>query len=200
MIAAFLLILLAPGVLTLPAFAQSAKLSAATEYRSPNGSHARVSAVDKLKGFESYESRIEFYNASGKKICTADYSSQDGDHGFGVAKAEWSPDGRFFVYSMTSSGGHQPWHAPTNFYDGNNHELCSLDAFLDPPGIATPDFLLGAPNLITTFIYGKQNPSSTRLDRIQEAGARDGQPRCVPCDKGVVHEFGDNTLYVHSPK
>ena len=200
MVARFLPALTLSAILPFASSAQTKKAPTTKEYRSQSGGVAKVLAVDKLPGFEGHESRIEFYGPNEKRTCSADYSSADGTHGFGVAEAEWTPDGRYFVFSMVNSGGHQPWHAPTNFYDSKNHMLCSLDDFLDPPGIATADFMLGAPNLITTFIYGKQDPATTRLDRIRETGTRDGRPRCLRCDAGLVHEFGDRTPYVHSPK
>lgn len=127
------------------------------------------------------------------KLCSADYSSADGTHGFVVVKAEWTPDERYFVFSTQSSGGHQPWHAPTSFYSSDDHMLCSLDDFLEPPGIATPDFMLSPPNRITTFIYGKPTPASTLLDPIRKTGTRNGTPRCVPCDRAHVYRFGWTT-------
>ncbi len=178
-----------------PLLSAQTKPNATTRvFRTESGNKGVVRPVGKTG-----ESVIDFFGPDGKKLCSADYSSADGTHGFVIAKAEWTPDRRFFVFSMSSSGGHQPWHAPTNFYDANDHMLCSLDDFLDPPGITTSEFMLSAPNRITTFVYGKMGSSSTPLDRIQKTGTRNGQPRCVPCTTGVVHEFGDKTTpYEHS--
>ena len=201
MIARLILLVSVAAIFAPAVFAQTKSAPAGKQYRARDGKRAEITPVDKLTGFENYESRVDFYGANGKRMCAADYSSADGTHGFGVAKAQWTPDGRYFVFSMSSSGGHQPWHAPTNFYSADDHLLCSLDDFLDPPGIATPDFMLSAPNRITTFVYGKMGSSSTPLDRIQRTGTRTGQPRCVPCNSGAVHEFGDRTMpYGHSPK
>ena len=58
------------------------------------------------------ESRIEFRSAVDDFLCALDYSSEDSEHGFGVVKAGWTADSQYFVFSLTSSGGHQAWHAP----------------------------------------------------------------------------------------
>jgi len=157
-------------------------------FRSPGSGRAEI-----LQLGETGESRVEFYSSGGDHLCSADYSSADGTHGLVVAKAEWTPDKRYFVFSMQSSSGHQPWHAPTSFYTSDDHMLCSLDDFLDPPGIATTDFTLAAPNQITTVIYGKQMPASTPLDRITKTGTRNGKPRCVPCENSAVYRFGETS-------
>src|SRR5664279_2912042 len=75
------------------------------EYISPDG--AVVVTVESTK---THESRLEFRGNSGKLLARVDYSSQDGEHGQSVAKASWTPDSQFFVYSLGNTGGHQPWH------------------------------------------------------------------------------------------
>lgn len=40
------------------------------------------------------------------------------------------PDFQFFVFSLTSSGGHQAWHAPTEFYSRREGTVHSLDDYL----------------------------------------------------------------------
>jgi len=157
-------------------------------YRAASGDRAVVRPVG-----GTGETVIDFFGARENKLCSADYSSADGTHGFVVVKAEWTPDERYFVFSTQSSGGHQPWHAPTSFYSSDDHILCNLDDFLEPPGIATPDFMLSPPNRITTFIYGKPTPASTLLDPIRKTGTRNGTPRCVPCDRAHVYRFGWTT-------
>jgi len=75
------------------------------------------------------ESRIEFHG--GKKLfCVLDCSSEDGEHGFGIVKASWTSDEQFFVFSLTSSGGHQSWHAPTLFYSRKAGTIYYLDDYV----------------------------------------------------------------------
>ena len=68
-------------------------------------------------GREHRESRVEIQKSDGTPLCVQNYSSPDGEHGLGVTENRWTTDSRFFVYSTSSSGGHQPYHARTFFYD-----------------------------------------------------------------------------------
>ncbi|HUY18714.1 MAG TPA: hypothetical protein VMV15_05765 [Candidatus Binataceae bacterium] len=98
------------------------------DYRAPDGTLiARVVAADKALSETDVESRIEIRSKDGKLIFSKDYSSDDGLHGLGVVKAQWTPDSQFFVYSMTSSGGHQPWYAPIDVYSRAHNRVARLD-------------------------------------------------------------------------
>lgn len=88
-------------------------------------------------GRERSESLIEFRNGGGRLLCGINYSSADGEHGFGVVKAAWTADSRYFVFSLTSSGGHQSWHAPTQFYSRETRTIRTLDDYLDGSGITS---------------------------------------------------------------
>ena len=85
---------------------------------------------------------------SGRILCSRNYGSEDGEHGYGVEKAAWTPDSRFFVYSLSSSGGHQAWHFPTDFISTTDYKFRRLDDFVGP--ITDPDFTLTAPDIIKT--------------------------------------------------
>lgn len=107
--------------------------------------------VDGEKGSEASESRVEIRNSDGKPLCTKDYSSNDGEHGYGVDEGEWTPDSRFFVYDMSSSGGHQPYRSPTFFYSRNDNRVRDIEdltnrAVLDQ-GVE-PTFKIVAPHLV----------------------------------------------------
>ncbi len=43
--------------------------------------------------------------------------SWDGEHGGAIGAVRWSPDGRYLAYQWSSSGGHQPYHAPVRVFD-----------------------------------------------------------------------------------
>src|SRR5450755_408139 len=125
--------------------AQSKSDATARGSRAPGGARAIVLAAGKAGTPSQNESRIEIFTAKGDKVCSLDFSSDDGEHGYAVAKAAWTPDGNYFVYSLESSGGHAPWHTPTLFISANPiREICLLDSYLDNPGITTPDFKLTA--------------------------------------------------------
>ena len=75
------------------------------------------------------------------------FASADGEHGFGVAKAQWTPNSQFFIFSMGSSGGHQPWHHPIYFYSRTENRFYCLDDYVGP---ITSAFTLTKPNVIST--------------------------------------------------
>src|SRR5215475_2710667 len=104
------------------------------EYRAKNGERVLVTNSSKTEATD--ESRLEFFSSTSQLLCSLDFSSKDGEHGFGVVKAAWTPDQRFFVFSLSSSGGHQTWHSPTFFYDLSDGTLRSLDTFVRAAGIS----------------------------------------------------------------
>jgi len=107
---------------------------------------ARISPISK-----SGESRVEVIGVDGKVRCRKDYSSEDGNQGLIVARAGWTADSKFFVFSMYSSGGHQPWQAPTFFYARSDNTVHDFDKYLPP--VADADFVLKAPDFITLPIW-----------------------------------------------
>ena len=62
------------------------------------------------------ESRVVIRSRDGDTLASKDYSSPRGFNGYHVVNAKWSPDSKFFVYSMSSSGGHSPWQFPMAVY------------------------------------------------------------------------------------
>src|SRR5258708_29669636 len=113
------------------------------QYTAPDGGvRVVVVPVSKEAGRSEYESRIEFKSSEGKIACALDYSSEDNEHGFGVVKAEWTPDSQYFVFSLTSSGGHQAWHAPTQFLSRKDGKIRTLDNYTAAAGISNADFRL----------------------------------------------------------
>ena len=145
-----------------------------------------VSAKRNIKG-AGYESRVGIQAGDTHQLCTIDYSSEDGQHGFSVVRAEWTPDSRFFVYSLISSGGHQPWHTPTQFYDQAKGVLRSLDDYF-PEGISKADFLLVAPNTIETEAWrGRPVPITASLAVLPAARrSKATRPFVVNCEGGRV--------------
>jgi len=161
----------------------------ARESRAPGGARAVVLAAGKAGTPSRNESRIEIFTAKGDKVCSLDFSSDDGEHGYAVAKAAWTPDGNYYVYSLESSGGHAPCHTPTQFISANPiREICLLDSFLDNPGITTPDFKLTAPDLVTTRVYGAKSDVTVSLSRITQAPVN-GRSRCVRCEMAIPVKF-----------
>jgi len=116
------------------------------EFKSPDGKFvAFVTALPKAQ-YGYGESKVEIRTKKGKLLCSKSYGSEDGEHGFGVERAAWTPNSKFFVYSMSSSGGHQSWHFPTYFVSINDFIIKNLDNYLGP--ITDPNFELFSPDII----------------------------------------------------
>jgi len=101
------------------------------------------------------ESRVDIREGA-RLLLVRSYASPDGRHGFVVQHAAWTPDSRFFVFSLTSSGGHQPWHYPTYLYSRQTNRLVSLDGRIGP--LAEPDFRLSAPDVLNAKVIVNDGP------------------------------------------
>lgn len=168
--------------------AQVAKQGKQRQYKAPDGgAYAVVVPVSKEAGRSEYESRIEFHSSDGKISCAVEYSSDDSEHGFGVVKAEWTPDSQYFVFSLTSSGGHQAWHAPTQFLSRKDGKVRTLDDYF-ATGISEADFRLVAPNTIETEVEdGNPVPVSIKLAALPPVrSSRNSKPFLIDCTGGHV--------------
>lgn len=96
------------------------------------------------------ECRLVFRNRHGVLLYRRDYTSPDQNHGYSIDRAAWTPDSRFFVFSMESSGGHQPWHSPTHIYSRSRRRAYCLDAVIG--AVTTPDFTLRRPDVLRTRV------------------------------------------------
>ena len=152
------------------------------EFKAKDGTHIVVLPVSKLPGHGDAESRIEFYSPQNQLLCALDYSSDDSEHGFGVVKAAWTPDSNYFVFSLTSSGGHQAWHAPTLFYSVDDRGIRTLDSYVKAAKISKSDFILRPPNVVVTEAWRDQKPApiELRLDSLTRQKTR----RVLRCADG----------------
>src|SRR5208282_3641351 len=149
-----ILIAIAAMITTAEAARLASQQKKERQYTAPDGGlRVVIEPVSKMAGRSEYESRIEFKSSDGKIACAVDYSSEDNEHGFWVVKAEWTPDSQYFVFSMTSSGGHQSWHAPTQFLSRKDGTIRSLDDYFLAAGISKADFELIAPNTVKTEVW-----------------------------------------------
>jgi hypothetical protein len=152
------------------------------------GAHVVVVPVGKERGRSEYESRIEFNSDDGKIDCRIDYSSSDSEHGFRVVKAEWTPDSQYFVFSLASSGGHQSWHAPTQFLSRKDATVRSLDDYFSASGISKNDFRIVAPDIVKTEVSrDKSVPVSIKLSSLPPLRSwRKSNPFSIACVGGRV--------------
>jgi|ERR1019366_4147797 hypothetical protein len=136
------------------------------KYRSPDS--ALVAVVTSTQAPEATrESRVEIRLKSGKLLARTNYSSEDGEHGFGVTKAGWTPDSQFFVYSLESSGGHQSWHSPVQFYSRRHGNIQSLDDALDD-AVMNPDFSISAPDKVKVELWFSKRALTVSLSSLKK--------------------------------
>jgi len=180
-------------LLTAAGLSQSKAPRKNREYKSVRGDRVVVVPIG-VTG----ESRVVFFHLSNKRMCTADYTGSDGSRGFAVAKARWTADERFFVFSMTSSGGRSVMSTPTQFFSLRDQSPCSLDSYAGELPIEFADFGLSVPNSVKVTVNGSGKPVRVSLGSV-DAKATNKEHGCVPCSGGLVHDFGDTTPYEHSP-
>ena len=113
------------------------------------------------------ESRIEIRLKSGKLLVGKNYHSEDGEHGYGVTKAEWTPDSQFFVYSLESSGGHQSWHSPVQFFSRGHDNIHSLDGALSD-AVMNPDFSISAPDKVKVELWFSKKVLTVSLSSLKK--------------------------------
>jgi len=121
--------------------------SSCQKYFSPNHKlHAVIQSV--LEPGEIIpESVVSIYDSSSKLLQQKSYISPDHEHGYNVAQLKWSADSKFCVWSLTSSGGHSPWHFPTDCYIQKCHQIINIDTQLNC-GLTQAKFKLQLPHTL----------------------------------------------------
>ncbi|HXL47422.1 MAG TPA: hypothetical protein VN975_01435 [Xanthobacteraceae bacterium] len=111
-------------------------------YPSPDGAlRALVLPVDvSLYATPDMESRVVIRTSNGDTVTSKDYSSPRGTNGYYVVNAKWSPDSQFFVYSMSSSGGHSPWSFPMMAYSREKKRIAPFSDMIDGKPTLSADF------------------------------------------------------------
>jgi hypothetical protein len=119
-------------------------------YASPDGAlRALVFPVDiSLYATPDMESRVVIRTSKGDTVTSKDYSSPRGTNGYYVVNAKWSPDAKFFVYSMASSGGHSPWSFPMMVYSRQNKRIVEFSDMIEGKPTISPDFHFVGPHTL----------------------------------------------------
>jgi hypothetical protein len=117
------------------------------DYNSIDGM-ARASVIVMKTG----ESEVRIYGVTGTLLIERNFASADGAHGLVIQRATWSPDSGYFVFSGMSSGGHQPWHAPTFIYSRATNGLYELDTCVAGIAVVAPDFDILSPHLVRVTV------------------------------------------------
>jgi hypothetical protein len=146
--------------------AQKQTVASHTErFRSPDGMLVAVVRSERAPEATD-ESRIELRTQAGIVSAKRDYISEDGEHGYGVTKAAWTPDSQFFVYSLESSGGHQAWNSPVWFFSREENKFRSLDHALND-AVANPMFRVSTPDRVTVELYFSKQTRTVALHQLR---------------------------------
>jgi len=126
-------------------------------YASPDKAlHALVLPVGvELNATPDIESRVVVRTVEGKTLTSKDFSSPRGANGYYVERARWSPDSQFFVFSMSSSGGHSPWSFPTWVFSRDKGVIASFNAMIGDNPTVSADFKFSGPHTVTATTWEK---------------------------------------------
>ncbi len=124
---------------------------------SPDGAtHAAVLPADvSLYVTPDMESRVVIRSTSGDILNSEDHSSPRGEQGYYVYAAKWSPDSEFFVYSLSSSGGHQPWSFPIMVFSRKRNAFAKFSGMIHDEPTVSGDFEFSGPHTLTAKTWKK---------------------------------------------
>jgi hypothetical protein len=153
-------------LLPTPRSPSSCQTVAPQVYASPDAAlRALVFPVDaSLHATPDMESRVVMQTSAGQVLAAKDYSSPSGADGYYVVAAKWSPDSQFFVYSMSSSGGHSPWSFPMWVYGRHKNLIAAFNAMIGNNPTVSADFTFVGPHTISATTW--QKPGSTNTVTI----------------------------------
>jgi len=98
------------------------------------------------------------------------------EHYFGsrlIARAAWSPDSKFCVFTTVSSGGHSPWHFDSYVFRLSDLSFHYMDDVIGC--VINPDFAFEAPSIAVMTIHDFSTgldapgaPKSVKVDLAKE--------------------------------
>jgi hypothetical protein len=124
-------------------------------YPSPDGAlRALVLPVDvSLYATPDMESRVVIRTGKSDTRISKDYSSPRGANGYYIVEAKWSPDSQFFVYSMSSSGGHSPWSFPMMVYSRQKNRIAGFSDMIHGEPTVSGDFRFAGPHTVVASTW-----------------------------------------------
>lgn len=146
-------------------------------YPAPDGMlRALVFPVDiSLDATPDMESRVVIRSSKGDTLASKDYSSPRGFNGYYVVDAKWSPDSKFFVYSMSSSGGHSPWQFPMAVYSREKNAFVAFSDMIDGKPTMSADFKFVGPHTVVASTWKQPGAPDDKVPvtvNLEEAFAK----------------------------
>lgn len=142
-------------LLSAPRPEQSCNDSKPRIYPSPDGAvRALVLPADiSLNTTPDMESRVVLRTSKGDTLTSKDHSSPRGMNGYYVVTARWSPDSQFFVYSLSSSGGHSPWSFPMMVYGRKKNFIAAFSDMIGGNPTVSGDFSFTGPHTVVASTW-----------------------------------------------
>src|SRR5262245_37245818 len=75
-------------------------------------------------------------------------SSPGGATGYYAFNSHWPPDSQFFVYGMSSSGGHSPWSFPMMVYSRHKNRIAGFSDMINGEPTVSGDFHFAGPHTV----------------------------------------------------
>jgi hypothetical protein len=118
--------------------------------------HALVYPTDiSLYATPDMESRVVFRSSDGTTLTSQDYSSPRGANGYYVFHGQWSPDSQYFVFSMSSSGGHSPWSFPIKVYSVKKKLVANFSDMIGGNPTVSGQFQFSGPHTLAASTWKK---------------------------------------------
>jgi hypothetical protein len=118
--------------------------------------HAVVYPTDiSLYATPDMESRVVIRSSDGTTVTSQDYSSPRGANGYYVVHGQWSPDSQYFVFSLSSSGGHSPWSFPIKVYSVQKKQIANFSDMIGGNPTVSGQFQFSGPHTLVASTWKK---------------------------------------------
>jgi hypothetical protein len=134
-------------------------------YPSPDKAlHALVlPAGVSLDATPDMESLVVVRTSKGDTLTSKSHASPRGMDGYYVVVAKWSPDSQFFVYSLSSSGGHSPWSFPMMVYGRKKNVIAAFSDMIGGKPTLSGDFKFTGPHAVTASTWKQQGSIDNKV-------------------------------------
>jgi hypothetical protein len=136
-----------------------------------------------LNATPDMESRVAFRGQDGKLLNSRSFASARGTNGYYVVNAQWSPDSQFFVFSLSSSGGHSPWSFPMWVFSRETSAFAEFSQMIGKNPTLSPDFKFTGPHTVMAATWDKEGSQTQRPVTVDlAAGMKKAGPAPAACE------------------
>lgn len=139
---------------------------AAPTYKSPDGRF-----TVQIQSETNNEIYATVQDKAGNQLAEINLMSQTTNNGRTLAKAAWSKDSRFFVFTTESSGGHSPWHYSTFYFSRASETFRNFDE-RSGLSVAADSFVIDAADILHFQKYNFSTmspvPASISLPHLEQ--------------------------------